>query len=254
MIEILLAVSGPICIAGFAYSKRMLTQDGAIAAIPVGILPALLGVSETLMLLLFFLSGSMATKLLHSKSRSKVTYDNDAKTGRNAMQVLATGGIPALLCLAALITGQNYHEPYMAYLACSCGDTLASEFGQTSKIAPRLITTWQQVSPGQDGAVSFLGTAASLAGGLLIGLPTTSLTMMARSIVYAGIGSIADSMLGAMLQPPKTMSATNWKRWNVIVNLLSSLMMAVFSLVLPYSGLAQFLCAALLAAMLIALR
>ena len=57
--------------------------------------------------------------------------DHDAKVGRSPMQVLATGGIPTVLCaLSAYIPESTLFPAVLGYFACSCGDTLASEVGQ----------------------------------------------------------------------------------------------------------------------------
>ena len=50
------------------------------------------------------------------------------------------------------------------------GDTLASELGILSTTAPVLITSLKTVPPGTNGAISRLGTLASVGGGSLIGL------------------------------------------------------------------------------------
>ena len=49
------------------------------------------------------------------------------------------------------------------------GDTLASELGILSNTPPILLTTFRTVPPGTNGALSLLGTAASIGGGMAMG-------------------------------------------------------------------------------------
>lgn len=49
------------------------------------------------------------------------------------------------------------------------GDTLASELGILSSSPPILLTTLKTVPPGTNGALSLLGTAASVGGGMAMG-------------------------------------------------------------------------------------
>jgi hypothetical protein len=49
------------------------------------------------------------------------------------------------------------------------GDTLASELGILSSTPPILLTTLKTVPPGTNGALSLLGTAASIGGGMAMG-------------------------------------------------------------------------------------
>ncbi len=49
------------------------------------------------------------------------------------------------------------------------GDTLASELGILSNTPPILLTTLKPVPPGTNGALSLLGTAASIGGGMAMG-------------------------------------------------------------------------------------
>jgi hypothetical protein len=49
------------------------------------------------------------------------------------------------------------------------GDTLASEFGILSSSPPILLTTLITVPPGTNGALSLIGTAASIGGGMAMG-------------------------------------------------------------------------------------
>ena len=112
-------------------------------------------------------------------------------------------------------TQQHCHQ---RHFACCLGDTLASELGILSKSKPRLITTLKPVPPGTNGAISVIGTVASIAGGALVGL-LTGITLILENAqciredagyllfetlawgMFAGLfGSLVDSLLGATVQ------------------------------------------------------
>lgn len=139
---------------------------------------------------------------------------------RGAVQVVAAGAVPAALCVAALGGGWDRGActvAFSAFLATICGDTLASELGV---LAPRgcpvvLVHTLAPVDRGTDGGISALGTAASLAGGALIGAWGGGAAAMG---VWGGLGSLLDSLLGAALQARRDMSVARWRRVNAAVN------------------------------------
>ncbi|KAI7789666.1 putative transmembrane protein 19 [Triplophysa rosa] len=88
---------------------------------------------------------------------------------RNWLQVLCNGGVPTELALLYMIEagpgeipvdfGKQYSASWMCLsllgaLACSTGDTWASEVGPVlSKSKPKLITTWKDVPAGYDETI-----------------------------------------------------------------------------------------------------
>eukprot|EP00775_Hariotina_reticulata_P003607 gene3607-3871_t len=124
------------------YRKGSLSANGAVASAAIGVLHLTSGVTFGVVLICFYLTSSKLTKL---KQAAKSQLDAHFKVNgqRNALQ---------------------------GHYACCCADTWASEVGMLSPQLPRLITTWQQVPAGVNGAVSSLGMAASAGGGMLIGL------------------------------------------------------------------------------------
>ena len=104
------------------------------------------------------------------------------------------------------------------HFACCLGDTLASELGILSKSKPLLITTLKPVPPGTNGAISLMGTIASIVGGALVGV-VTGITLILENAqcrreaggyllfetigwgIFSGLfGSLVDSLLGATVQ------------------------------------------------------
>ncbi|KAJ1559645.1 hypothetical protein HK405_009851, partial [Cladochytrium tenue] len=119
----------------------------------------------------------------------------------------ATSGTPTATWNLVLVAA------YVAHYACCSGDTWASELGVLARGQPRLLTTLRRVPPGTNGAVSMVGTAASLAGGAVIGAAAAAALLLsgcpdraaALALVAIGaasglVGSLIDSLLGATLQ------------------------------------------------------
>ncbi|KAH8987186.1 integral membrane protein DUF92-domain-containing protein [Lactarius akahatsu] len=105
----------------------------------------------------------------------------------------------------------------LIHFACCMGDTLASELGILSSTPPILLTTLKTVPPGTNGALSLLGTGASIGGGMAMGWMMWAalsvenaacrdqtgdlfLLLLGWGAVAGGLGSLLDSLLGATLQ------------------------------------------------------
>jgi uncharacterized protein (TIGR00297 family) len=167
--------------------------------------------------------------------------------------VLATGGVPALLALMHWFSATTHMwQPfYLAFLACCSGDTFASELGVLARQTPRLITTWQRVPAGRDGGITLAGTCWSIAGGALVGAAACAgWPTVLQGAVFGGIGSVFDSVLGAVLQAPGCYPPAQHKMYNVLVNFLSA--SATMALV-PWYGLLASYGILLLVALLVAL-
>ncbi len=129
-----------------------------------------------LLLLAFFVSGSLLTK---------------GGGARTARQVLANGGMAAVAALAGSWTA------FAGALAAATSDTWASEIGRHSRSLPRLITNGTRVPAGTDGGITVLGTAGGLAGAALMGV----LSGRPALVGLAGFtGMLVDSLLGATIQ------------------------------------------------------
>jgi uncharacterized protein (TIGR00297 family) len=186
---------------GLAYWRRALTLDGAIGAAAIGtIVHARGGLPADGALLAFFASSSALSRV--GAQRKKQAPLAQAKgTRRDVWQVLANGGVAALLIG---IAGQRGRAPYLGALAAAAADTWATELGLLSRLQPRMITTLSRVEPGTSGGVTPEGLAASAEGALAVGLTYSLLGGDWRGLptgVIAGtFGSLVDSLLGATVQ------------------------------------------------------
>lgn len=194
-----------------AWRFRSLTISGALAATVVGgLIFGLGGWRWALLLLLFFSTSSALTRAFaHRKGNLSEKF---AKGGqRDAMQVIANGGVAALCALAHFAFPQAIWPwlGFAASLAAVNADTWATELGVLSPYPPRRLTSWQIVEEGTSGGVTLLGTSAALLASALIALPAAFLPPIPIShpllffvlVTLAGlIGSLIDSLLGDTLQ------------------------------------------------------
>lgn len=191
----------------FGYKLKTLTKSGAIAAVVVGFAILLaFGVQGFILMGTFFVTASFWSKF---KVEKKFSFEDKInKSGaRDAVQVFANGGMPAILSLLYLC----FHEEILLYmficsLAVANSDTWASEIGSLSSRKPIHVLTWQKVDAGTSGAMSLLGTIAALLGSMLIGMMSHFLMhevslQVAMIIGFVGfIGNIIDTILGATVQ------------------------------------------------------
>lgn len=123
---------------------------------------------------------------------------------RRPIQVLANGGCAALGALATRLD-PLFLFAFVGAVSAAAADTWSSEIGRRSPAAPRLITTWQRVTPGVSGGVTALGTLGGVAGAAAIGLAAWLLRLQPVNgvlvVLVAGVGGmLVDSLFGALLQ------------------------------------------------------
>lgn len=158
-------------------------------------------------LLAFFMLGSMFTRYKYTFKLAHGTAEG--KQGTRGYKNVFSNSLAALVLAMAYGVfpshGQVLMAAYLGSVATACGDTLASEIGQTFKGEPRMITTLKKAKRGTDGAVSWLGEGAALFGSLAIAVLAYVLIkedMILLLVATAGgfIGTNIDSLLGATLQ------------------------------------------------------
>ena len=205
-------------IGSVARWRGMLTTGGVVGSMLIGtIVFSVGGLAWSVVVVAFFVSSSLLSRVSSERKR-RVAADKFSKPGaRDLFQTIANGGIGTLAALAYGLLRQRkpawLQAAFVGAFATATADTWATEVGTLARSQPRLITTGKIVSPGTSGGVTWLGTSAALAGGLLLGL-TAALTARTISkygassgtgLVAAGLsgglfGVFVDSLLGATVQ------------------------------------------------------
>jgi uncharacterized protein (TIGR00297 family) len=203
----LLALAVAIPIAALALAAGALTMSGAVAAIVVGTLCVLAGWGWAALLILYFVV-AVAFSKLGAEAKARRTGGVVAKAGRrDAVQVLANGGVFALAAFLSNHAGTS-GASFLAVaavgaLAASAADTLATEIGTFAGGEPRSVTNWRVVPTGTSGGVSVAGSLAMVGGAMLVAFAAFQLGLTAHAVaaMLGGIvGALADSLLGALVQ------------------------------------------------------
>lgn len=211
LLTILLSLVLASGVAFLAFRLGSLSRSGAIAAIFVGgSIFALTGWKGSIALLLFFISGSVLTRL---PSKRVLEFSED-RAGRRWDQVLANGIIPVIACYLLL---NDAFAPLASYaflgaLATGTADTWATEIGSRYSRTTFDPLSFRVFERGRSGGISIYGLLASLGGAVfiaLVALPPMrdnylTLTLTASSIlvitVSGFLGAYLDSILGRTMQ------------------------------------------------------
>lgn len=170
------------------------------------------------------------------RSRKEALGIAEGKRGRAASQVAANLGVAVLAGIPISAEhvfstmpsfGRAALMAMIAAMAEATADTISSEMGQVLGGEPRMITTFERVPAGTDGAITLVGTLAGcLAAAVLVAVAAFVLPMRlvdAGIALGAGIaGLFFDSLLGAV---PERRGWLN----NDAVNALSTLVAAVLA-------------------------
>ena len=207
-------------IAIVAVRSHALTRGGGLAAFAVGTLTYAAGTIGSALLLLDLFITSMALSRAGRK-RKRAIVDIAKAGARDAWQVLANGGV-ATACLLVWIWRDHaaatspWFVAFAGAYAAATADTWGTEIGMLAAKPPRSIVTGKVLATGLSGGISAPGTAAEIAGAvlialltppaLLLALPGTGttlhlLTLLMLPVFVGGFGGATiDSLLGATLQ------------------------------------------------------
>jgi len=190
-----------------SYVLRTASVSGMLTGVLLGLLTVVLGgYGWFATLISFFAVGGLAAKFrFEEKDARGVAEGNDG--ARGAGNVLGNSGVALLSVVAfaaARATLPGTAVPallafaFAGSVAAAMADTLSSELGGLFD-SPRLVTTLRPVAPGTDGAVTWQGEVAGVAGAALVAV-IAALAMPLGSAVVPGVG-VGASASGDSLAP-----------------------------------------------------
>ena len=218
-----------IAIISIIYKK--LTTRGGIAAAFVGIAVYTGSNYKGLAMLgAFFILGTLATAW-RKNEKMPLKAKTDRSSARNAGQVMANGGLAAIMGILAILFPLHADVLKLmlaASLSSAIADTLSSELGMLYGHRFLNILNFKPEQKGLDGVVSIEGILIGLAGSSIIAIiyvGENPFSVQFLLIILAGtIGNLADSILGATLERRKFLS-------NDQVNFFNTLIAALFMFV-----------------------
>ncbi|MBN1146366.1 MAG: DUF92 domain-containing protein [Anaerolineales bacterium] len=214
MTNLLIGLLFGILISAMAWRARALNRSGAwAAALSGGLIFGLGGLAWAVLLMAFFISSSALSRAF---ARRKAALSEKFSKGsqRDWGQVLANGGLGALLAIVHAWLPEAAW-PWVAFagaMAAVNADTWATEIGVLNPSPPRLVTTGKLVERGASGGVSLLGSLAALGGATLVAALAAAFsawigparlgpaTLLLAAIAGGVGGAFLDSILGATVQ------------------------------------------------------
>lgn len=206
-VRILLAIGINAGFALIALGLRTVDRSGAAMGFLLGVAIYMgYGYKSFLILLTFFVMGSVATRLGYARkaARGVAEHRRGARSWREA-----TGNLLAPAFFSALVITTHYEAAFLAALIAAlgeaAGDTISSEIGQWLSGRAYMITTLKPVRAGEDGGITLMGSVAGLMAstavvavgyGLKLCRPETAVLVL----VAAGAGNLFDSILGATIE------------------------------------------------------
>lgn len=195
-----------------AYRLKMLTRDGAVAAVIIGtVIHACAPWYGTICLLFFFGSSAYLSRNRKKSLPPSVAEDVVAKGDkRDAAQVLANGGVAALCAVMVIVSKRNpvWDAALLGAIAAAMADTWSTEIGRTYGTNPVDWFTRKPVLAGTSGGITMAGIYGSIGGAITLAiLGWMSITNwqvaspVSFAVIFGGmLGATADTMLGSTIQ------------------------------------------------------
>ncbi|KAL6748616.1 integral membrane protein DUF92-domain-containing protein [Haematococcus lacustris] len=202
-----IAVNTAVFTAGYKVLRKGLTPSGVAHAWFLGAsVFSAFGPGGYLIVCLYFILGTLVTKMKLAQKQAEGIAE--ARSGQRGPASVWGSGIAGVACaLAALATGSFplWQVGFVASFASKLSDTVSSEVGKAYGRTTYLVTTFQLVPRGTEGAVSAEGTAAGVMAALLIaglawGLGQVSWEGCLIVAAAAVVANLFESYLGAVVQ------------------------------------------------------
>ena len=220
----------------FVSPKKLLTVMGYLNAWILGVIVwGCLQWQGYLVVMFYFLVGSAITRVGMAEKMAAGIAEN--RGGKRGPENVWGSALIATICAIATIVFPEYKSlffiGYVASFATKLSDTCASEIGKVYGKKTFLITTFQPVPKGTEGAVSLEGTLAGIIASVVIALLAWSIDMInvmaiAICIVSAFVATNLESVIGATLQ-----EKFDWLT-NEVVNIINTLIGALCAVLLAY--------------------
>lgn len=224
-----------------AFALGVLDLLGSVASFFLGLLIALLGDLAWLALMVLFTGLSFAATRLGYGRKKALGLAEGEHGERGVGNVMGNGAAAGLAVLAVQIPGVPLDAVRLAYataVAAVTADTLASEIGALSARARLILPPFAAAQRGTNGAVSWAGQAAALAGACAIA--AAAVAFVGLPAAWAGfvalggfLGCQLDSLLGATLEHDPAQAAAQERRRRLTkqdVNFLASAVPAAVAL------------------------
>lgn len=213
LINTILVILLPLALALFAYKKNLMTIWATVTSfVQAEIIGFCTNIWWVLAFFMFPVMAFIATKW-KLKEKMELGLQEGKKGERSVLNLLGVGTIPVVIAIVFFLRPSDLLTvAFLSSIAVSTSDTIASETGIWAK-KTYMITTFKQVEPGPNGAVSLYGFGTAFIGTLAFALlgwffifntePISVPDIRFLIVVAAGMfGNVMDSVLGATLENP----------------------------------------------------
>ncbi|MGM0397745.1 MAG: DUF92 domain-containing protein [Halobacteriota archaeon] len=208
--RIVVAMAIAVVFGYLSYALETASIPGMLTGVFLALLAVVLGgYGWFAVLIAFFAIGGLATKYRYEEKLERgVAEPNEGARGTGNVLGNSLAALVALLLFAAHarlpLPGAAFALAFTGSVATALADTLSSEIGGLYD-NPRLVTTLRRVEPGTDGAITWQGELAGLAGAAVIAAMTIWLfdypPAFGLVVIAAGfVGMTADSVVGATIE------------------------------------------------------